>query len=83
MKRTRNRFHFVVRKVKKNKAKIEQDKMLRSFLDGKVNNLVKILKKQRAAGSEKIPNLMDGRVGKTNIANYLANNYSTLYNSPQ
>ena len=24
---------------------------------------------------------MDGRVGKTNIANYLANNYSTLYNS--
>ena len=55
--------------------------MLRSCLDGKVNNLVKIWKKQRAAGSEKSLNFMDGSLGKTNIANHLAYNYSTLYNS--
>ena len=81
MKRTRNRFHFAVRKVKRNKSKIENDKMLRSFIEGKVNNLVKVLKKQRSVGLEKMPNIVDGRVGKVNIANHLAENYSGLYNT--
>ena len=81
MKRTRNRFHFAVRKVKKYKVKIEQDKLLQTFLEGKVSNVAKFLKKQRASCSEKMPNLIDGRVGKDNIANYLAQKYSTLYNS--
>ena len=81
MKHTRNLFHYSVRKVKKNREKIEQDNMLVSFLDGKVTNLVKKLKKQRSNGKDKSPSLIDGHVGKVNIANHFASKYAALYNS--
>ena len=80
MKHTRNLYHYSVRKVKKNREKIEQDNMLVSFLDGKVNNLIKKLKSQRSTGNEKVPSYMDGHVGKENIANHFASKYSDLYN---
>ena len=80
MKRTKNVFHYVVRKIKKNKEKLEQEKMLESMIHGNVTNLVKKLKNMRSTGPEKLPNLIDGRVGKDNIANYFANNYEELYN---
>ena len=81
MKHTRNLFHYAVRKVKKNREKIEQDNMLVSFLEGKVTNLVKNLKNQRSTGKEKVPSRIDGHFGKVNIANHFASNYSKLYNS--
>ena len=83
MKHTRNLFHYSVRKVKKNREKIEQDNMLVSFLDGKVSNLIKKLKSQRSTGNEKVPSHMDGHVGKENVANHFASKYSDLYNSSE
>ena len=81
MKRTRNLFHYAVRRVKKNREKIEQDNLLVSFLDGKVNNLIKELKSQRSKCKAKVPSHMDGHTGSENIANHFASKYSELYNS--
>ena len=80
MKHTKNVFHYVVRKVKKNKEKIEQEKMLECFLEGNITNLIKKLKNLRSAGNESFPNLMDGKGGRVNIANHFAQKYEQLYN---
>ena len=80
MKRTKNVFHYVCRKVKKKKEKIQQEKMLQHFVGGNITNLIKKLKNQRCQGSEKVSNLIDGNIGKANIANHFASKYSKLYN---
>ena len=43
MKRTKNVFNFVVRKIKKNKEKLEPEKMCEPMIHGNVTNLVKKL----------------------------------------
>ena len=55
--------------------------MLASFLDGKVPNLIKELKKQRASSNSKVASRIDGQVGNKNISNHFASKYSKIYNT--
>ena len=80
MRRTKNVFHYVSRKVKRNKEKLQQEKMLQYFDGGNITNLIKKLKNQRCQGSEKVSNLIDGNIGSANIANHFSSKYSKLYN---
>ena len=81
MKHTRNVYHYFVTKIKKNRDNIAQDRMLDSFLENKVPNLLKELKSQRSCSKPNVPSHIDGHSGKANIANHFASKYSDLYNS--
>ena len=48
MKNTRNKFHYVVRRLKSINSQNNENKMLNSFLDGKASNLISELKSQRS-----------------------------------
>ena len=79
MKRTRNAYHLAVRKVKKNRAKIQQDKMVDSLLNGGTSNLLQELKAQRLGNSNNVASKIDGHSGSENIANHFSTIYSKLY----
>ena len=81
MKRTKNIFHYVVRKVKKTQEKIQEEKMLISLREGGATNLIKNLKNMRSKGSENVPSFIDGKSGNDNIANHFASKYAKLYNT--
>lgn len=79
MKRTRNAYHYAVRKVKKNRAKIQQDKMVDSLISGGTSNLLKELKSQRLGNTNNIATKIDGHSGSVNIAKHFSSIYSKLY----
>ena len=79
MKRTRNAYHYAVRRVKKNAAQIKQDKLIDSLKGGGSANLLKEFKKQRLGNVNNFASKIDGISGNNNIANHFSNLYSNLY----
>ena len=79
MKRTRNVFHYAVRRVKRNAAKIKQDKLINSLEEGGSSNLIKELKYQRLTKVKNDASKIDGKSGLNNIANHFGSIYSDLY----
>ena len=76
MKRTRNKYHYAIRKCKRAEEKILKDKMLNACLAGKENIFDKI-KKMRQVKNE-APSAIDGN---DSPANRFAQVYDKLYNS--
>ena len=81
MKKTRNAYHYAVRRIKKNVAKIQQDKMLDSYMEGGSCNLLKELKSQRRNNVVNISTKIDSKTDKVDIANHFGSIYSDLYNT--
>ena len=76
MKRTRNQYHYVIRKKKILLAKLKSDTMLKSCLN-KDGNIFKEIRKQRS-GKQVFPTMIDGE--SKDIPEYLARKYEKLYN---
>ena len=76
MKRTRNRYHFAIRKCKRASEKILKDKMLMASVTGKDNIFEKIHKMRKVKNLA--PTYIDGM---NNPAERFAEVYGTLYNS--
>ena len=79
MKKTRNKFHFVLRKVQKREKELRNDKFISEYLSGNTNNILQEIKKMRQ--QNKISNSMDGIVGSKNISEHFKTTYSHLYNT--
>ena len=76
MKRTRNRYHYAIRKCKRASDEILKDKMLSACLAGKDNIFDKIQKMRKVKNA--LPTTIDG---SESPANQFAEVYGRLYNS--
>ena len=76
MKRTRNVYHYQIRKCKRSADVIKKVKLLYACVNGK-GNIFDELRKIRKA-KKHVPHTMDG---KTNVSETFANVYQNLYNS--
>ena len=76
MKRTRNVYHYQIRKCKRSVDIIKKDKLLDACVNGK-GNIFDELRKIRKV-KKHVPHTMNG---KTNVSETFANVYQNLYNS--
>ena len=79
MKRTRNKYHYAIRFVKKQESEIRKNKLLQDCLGGKVNDILKQIKSSRKNKSDCSKNI-DGVSGVKNIASHFQNIYKDIYN---
>ena len=79
MKKTRNKFHFVLRKVRKFQSKCRKERFLSNILENKVNNIFQELRKMRNNVDSKSP-IIDGVIGEQNISNKFKHIYEGVFN---
>ena len=77
MKRTRNRFHLLIRKKKRLLDRVKRNEMLAACLEND-SSIFDAIKKKRKC-KQTIPSVIDGH--DTDIPGYLASKYEKLYNS--
>ena len=77
MKKTRNRYHLLIRKKKRLLERVKREDMLASCLANDSSIFDAIRNKRKCKQS--VPSIMDGR--STNIPGYLASKYEKLYNA--
>ena len=84
MKKTRNQYHYAVRKVKKLAEEIRARELLTASLGGDVN-LLKEMKKIRGnnKGNENLPDNVEGAEGQEEVVEKFREVYETLYNSAE
>ena len=78
MKRTRHRYHYAIRSCKKNKLKIQKQKLAENISNS--TNFWKELKKINPANNL-TTTIMDNAQNDKEITELLLNKYETLYNS--
>ena len=79
MKKTRNKYHHILRIVKNREKQLRDDRFIDECLHGNVNNIYKEIRQQRHQRSS--PPSIDGVKGTKNIACHFKNIYSRLYNT--
>ena len=77
MKRTRNRYHLVIRRKKRLLQRMKRDNMLQSCINND-GSIFDAIKKQRKC-EQTFPSMIDGHT--EDIPGYLADKYEKLYNS--
>ena len=80
MKQSRNQFHYAFRRAKRNEESLRNNKFIQCCLDGKIDNLIKEIKKKRGKSNSN-SSIIDGKVGDDAIADHLSNVYEELFNS--
>ena len=78
MKRTRNAYHYAVRRLKRNADSVKNDKLLEHCLSGNSSNIIKELKKQNPTSQPYVSSI-DGHTGSKNISNHFCDTYKHLY----
>ena len=79
MKRTRNKYHHIIRIVKNKEKELRNDRFVNECLHGNVNNIfqeIRLLRKQKSTADT-----IDGVNGTRNIAEHFKSIYSQLYNT--
>ena len=79
MKRTRNKYHFAIRKVRKHDSAIRKEKLLEDYLSGNINNIFENIKTSRKNKSS-LATTIDGISGPENISVLFKNIYNNVYN---
>ena len=79
MKRTRNKYHYAIRKIRKHESAVRKDKFFQDIQCGNVNNIFDNIKKSRKTKSTNA-NIVDGVSGPQNISDLFKNIYSDVYN---
>ena len=80
MKKTRNVYHQILRKVKKAESAIREDKFVSSILSGKTGNILAEIKKSRNSGKSP-SNCVDNKSDPPSIANHFKDIYKKIYNT--
>ena len=78
MKKTRNVYHFQIRKCKKMKDILKKNTFLRACIDNKNTGLFKAIRSQRRSAPT-VANTIDGK--SEGIPDHFAGIYESLYNS--
>ena len=79
MKRTRNKYHYAIRNVRKQESIIRKNKFHADILEGKVQNIFDKIKVARNSHVS-VAKTVDGVSGQDNIADLFHNLYSGVYN---
>ena len=79
MKKTRNKFHFVLRKVRKIQNQKRKETFLSNIIENKVNNIFTEIRKMRKVVDSRAP-VVDGATGEKNISQTFKNIYEGVYN---
>ena len=79
MKKTRNKFHYILRKAQKREKELRKDRFISECISGNVNNILQEIKETRKQNN--IPTSVDGISGSKNIAEHFKNQYNQLYNT--
>ena len=77
---TKYKYHRVLKKVKNSETQIRQSKFLSEVLDGKVNNILKEVKRLRGNSSKPTSNI-DGQCHPQDISNHFKNLYQQIFNA--
>ena len=80
MKRTRNKYHYSIRKIRKHESLIRKEKFMDECVSGKMNNILKNIKSSRKTNSQPT-STVDGVTGRENISNRFKNIYQNIYNT--
>lgn len=80
MKSTRNRYHYAIRKVRRQESEIRRNNMMHDYLNGKVNNILKDIKTKRKCKSRGATHI-DKVSGNENISLHFKNIYEGIYNT--
>ena len=83
MARTKNKFHYAVRRCKKMANEIRANRLLDAATDGGVDDLMKEMKKVKGGkkGGQSIPECVEGAQGTEEILEKFREVYEALYNS--
>ena len=79
MKRTRNKYHYAIRKVRKHEKLIRKESFLDDCLSGKINDICGKLKMSRKNKTSPA-STVDGESGRENVGNLFKNIYDKVYN---
>ena len=79
MKTTRNKYHYALRKVKKQEEAIRKNKFLQACLNNKIEDIFSELKSMRSKGSQ-ISKVIDGKNQQPEIAEHFKDIYKQIYN---
>lgn len=79
-RRTRAQYHLAIKTAKRNKDKHISNSIATSLLEKNDKNFWKGIKRANPS-SNRMPNNIDGHIGKEAICEHLAQKYETLYNS--
>ena len=80
MKRTRNKYHFAVRKIKRLEQEIQKSKFLQSCLDGDVTDIFTEIKRIRDKNSNN-SRVVDGYSTDVGITDNFKRLYADIYNA--
>ena len=80
MKRTRNKYHYAIRKVRKQESIIRKNNFHAEILEGNVNNIFEKIKLSRGNGPS-AAKTVNGVSGSDNIAGLFHDIYSKIYNT--
>ena len=78
MKRTRNKYHYALRKIRKHESTLRKDNFVADLQSGKVNNIFENIKKSRKSTASRT-NMVDGTTGCQNIADKFKDLYNNYY----
>ena len=81
MRQSKLQYKYSVRRLKKAKDKIQNDKFVNSLLDGGVNIFDEV--KKFRGKTKTCSSTIDGHVGSQNIAEHFATVYSNLYSKDE
>ena len=79
MKWTRNKYHYAIRKIRKQDSALRKEKFVEECLSGKINNIFDNIKTSRKRHST-AATTVDGVSGPENITNEFKNIYNNVYN---
>ena len=80
MKRTRNKYHYSIRKIRKHESLIRKEKFMDDCVSGNMNNILKNVKSSRKMNS-KPTTTVDGVTGREKISNKFKSVYQKIYNT--
>lgn len=80
MKRSRNSYHYAVRRLKRNAEAIKNHQLLEHCLNGNSTDLIKEFKKQNQCDRQNVT-VIDGHCTDQNISNNFGKIYKDLYQS--
>ena len=78
MKRTRNSYHYAIRRAQKNEEEIRNQHLVDHCLKGNSSDIIKEFKKQNKCTQNKSP-VIDGHSNDQNISNHFSDIYKDLY----
>ena len=81
MRRAREKYHNIVKQVKRDQNKIKRNKMADAILCDDTRSFWNEVRTVSSNKNNTLPNMIDGKLGNENISDVFVDKYRSLYNS--